>query len=521
MDLKVKHAKLSVLSLATLCLSVATACGDDSSSNADTGSSGAADSTGTTGDAPSTGAADTTAGPSEESGTTGDNSADFPNCSCDEFTTGTCYAVTSDDEEGLQIAANSMVDGDALVLGLGVFELDNQVTIRGDDITVCGQGMGEEGNFEMGTILDFAEQAAQSNGLDAVGDRFTVRDLALVDAKKDALRVEDSDYVTIQRVRATWRNESSSKNGAYGLYPVSSNHVLIEDSEAYNSADAGIYVGQCQNAIVRNNIAMRNVAGIEIENTQFADVHGNHAEDNTGGLLIFDLPGNPIFGRDISVHDNTVINNNRSNFATGGTVQAIPVGTGTFAMASRRVEIFNNTYADNATMDIALISGLVIEGNQDSWAIPVDEVVGDIEGLDLPTDGKVVYSFRTDNVHVHDNTHSGSGTNPALSSFKQELGLLLAFVYGANLPVDQLLYGTIGESSFDPVDPTLNSNDHHICLGDTNEGATFASLNIEGLLNENGEIVGEYEDLYRPDAPFTPFDCGDFQAGPIIPPDMD
>lgn len=515
-----KHSKFSALRLATFFI-LATGCGDDSSTpSADTGSTGATDDTATTA-APSTGPADTTVAGSEESGTTGDNSAQFPNCSCDEFETGNCFAVTSDDEEGLQIAANSMVDGDALVLGLGVFELDNQVTIRGDDITVCGQGMGVEGDFEMGTILDFAEQAAQSNGLDAVGDRFVVRDLALVDAKKDGLRVEDSDYVTIQRVRATWRTKGSSENGAYGLYPVSSNHVLIEDSEAYNSADAGIYVGQCQNAVVRNNIAMGNVAGIEIENTQFADVYGNHAEDNTGGLLIFDLPGNPIFGRDISVHDNTVINNNRSNFAAGGTVQAIPVGTGTFAMASRRVEIFNNTYADNATTDIALVSGLVIEGNEESWGVPVDEVVGDIDGLDLPTDGTLVYSFRTDNVHVHDNMHSGSGTNPALSSFKQELGLLLAFVYGSNLPVDSLLYGTIGESSFDSTDPLLNSNDHHICLGGTNNGATFASLNILGLLDETGAITGEFEDLFRPAAPFTPFDCGDFQAGPIIPPDMD
>ncbi|MEM7160266.1 MAG: parallel beta-helix domain-containing protein [Myxococcota bacterium] len=506
----------------TLGVLATTGCpGDDSAPAADSGSTTSADGTGTTAVAETTDPGDTTAAGSEESGTTGDNSADFPNCSCDEFETGTCYAVTADDEEGLQIAANTMGDGDALVLGLGVFELDNQVTIRGDDITVCGQGMGEEGNFEMGTILDFASQAAQSNGLDAVGDRFTVRDLALVDAKKDGLRVEDSDFVTIQRVRATWRTEGSSKNGAYGLYPVSSNHVLIEDSEAYNSADAGIYVGQCQNAIVRNNIAMGNVAGIEIENTQFADVYGNHAEDNTGGLLIFDLPGNPIFGRDISVHDNVVINNNRTNFAAGGTVQAIPVGTGTFAMASRRVEIFNNTYADNATMDIALISGLVIEGNEESWGIPVGEVVGDIDGLDLPTDGKLVYSYRTDNVLVHDNTHSGSGTNPTLSSFEQELGLLLAFVYGANLPVDSLLYGTIGESSFDPADPAMNSNDNHICLGDTNDGATFASLNIGGLLNDAGEIIGTFDDLYRPDAPFTPFDCGEFQAGPIIPPDMD
>ena len=188
-------------------------------------------------------------------------------------------------------------------------------------------------------------------------------------------------------------------------------------------------------------------------------------------------------------------------------------------MASRRVEIFDNTYMDNATMDIALISGLVIEGNVDSWGIPMGDVVGDIEGLDLPTQDDLVYSYRTDNIHVHGNTHSGSGTNPALSSFDQELGVLLTLVYGVDLPVDTLLYGTIGESSFSPVDPMMNSNDNHICLGGApNDGATFASLNIEALAAAGG---GTVDDLFRPPSPFEPFDCADFDAGPIIPPDLE
>ena len=36
--------------------------------------------------------------------------------------------------------------------------------------------------------------------------------------------------------------------------------------------DAGIYVGQSRNIIVRNSIARYNVAGIEIENCYYADV---------------------------------------------------------------------------------------------------------------------------------------------------------------------------------------------------------------------------------------------------------
>jgi parallel beta-helix repeat protein len=452
---------------------------------------------------------------------TGDGDGDgddpnFPLCSCADFPDADCHQIAAGDIEALQIAANSLEDGSALVLGLGVYELDNQVTIRADDITVCGQGIGVEGSFDSGTTLDFATQATQSNGVDVVGNNFVIRDLAIVDAKKDGLRVEDSDGVTIQRVRATWRNTVDPTNGSYGLYPVHVSHVLIEDSAAYNSSDAGIYVGQCQHAIVRNNIAKGNVAGIEIENTAYADVYGNIAEENTGGLLIFDLPGNPVIGRDIHIHDNIVRNNNTTNFAPGGTVKQIPVGTGTFAMASRRVEINNNTYENNGTSDIAILSGLVIEGDPEAWALSMGEIVNDISDLNLPMMGDTVYNYRTEDVLIHDNTHTGSGTNPYLSGADQEFGLLLAIVYGQNLPIDQILYDAIEESSFSPTDPSMTSNDHHICVGGTNSGATFASLDVESLING-----ATFEDLFRPASPFTPYDCDSFTGEPIIDPEME
>jgi len=53
---------------------------------------------------------------------------------------------------------------------------------------------------------------------------------------------------------------------------------------AIAAADAGSYVGQSKNVIVRNNRAESNVAGIEIENTQGADVYDNVAVDNTGAF---------------------------------------------------------------------------------------------------------------------------------------------------------------------------------------------------------------------------------------------
>jgi parallel beta-helix repeat protein len=286
----------------------------------------------------------------------------------------------------------------------------------------------------------------------------------------------------------------------------------MEDNVASNASDAGIYVGQCQHAIVRNNTARGNVAGLEIENTQFAEVYGNLVEDNTAGLVVFDLPGNPVIGRDILVHDNVIQNNNRGNFAPGGTVAQIPAGTGTFIMASRRVVFTNNTYADNDTADVAVLSGFVIEGDTAQWYTTTEDLVGDIEGLTLDADKGGVYNFRTTDIWVHGNSHSGSGTAPDMGDLElRPLGFLLGLLYGEE-PLDTVIYDAIGESAHHPSDASLNINDHRICVG-ADEGVTFASLNLEVLLEKLSLSIA-----YRPDAPFAPFDCAGVE---VLAPDME
>lgn len=435
---------------------------------------------------------------------------DFATLSCGDDPM--CVEVRPGDVDGLLETVNSLDDDMTVILGEGRWELDNQVTIRGaDGIRLVGQGMNT-------SVLSLTGVQNQVNGVDVIGDRFTIENLTIEDAPKDGLRIEDSDHIVIRGVKAIWTNGPSSSNGAYGLYPVKSDHVLLEDSEAWYSADAGIYVGQCQHAIIRNNLASGNVAGIEIENTQYADVYGNTAEDNTGGLLIFDLPGNPIAGRDIDVHDNIVRNNNRDNFAPGGTVAAIPAGTGTFAMASRRVHIHDNTYENNNTTDIALISGLAIEGNPAEWGVAESEMLGDWQDLGLDAiDTEVWATFRTKEVWVHDNTHTGSGTAPDNADpIARELGFAVAVVYGET-PVDAILYDGIGETSFSPTEASGNSNDHHICTA----GASFAVLDLETMADRlNNLDFPSVDDLYRPQAPYAPYDCTGFTDGDLVAPEM-
>ncbi len=451
------------------------------------------------------------AGPSD----TGVPPDPFSRFSCAEVS-GACLEFLPSEVGDLLDAVNGLSAPTTLVLANGRFALDNALTIRGaSGVTLTGQGIDE-------TILDFSSQTAQANGVDVVGDNFTISHLTITDSKKDGLRIETSTNVIVRFLKVTWSGGPLSTNGAYGIYPVRCTNVLLEDSEAYDASDAGIYVGQSINAVVRRNIARRNVAGIEIENTQFADVYENLAEDNTGGLLVFDLPGNPIVGRDIKIHDNIVRENNRPNFAASGTtVSAIPAGTGTFALASRRVEITDNTYENNNTMDIAMISGLAVSSSTGAWAIPLDQVVGSTAGLGLLTNETAVFNFRTEEIWIHGNTHSGSGTSPdGLDPVAREIGALISFLYTFptdERPVDTYLYDGIGETVVPGTTAAGNTNNNHICVG-SNTGATFAVLDLPKLadmLQGTPSVFPTTADIFRPGPPFTPFDCSGFTNGPI------
>ena len=59
-------------------------------------------------------------------------------------------------------------------------------------------------------------------------------------------------------LRTEWTGGPKSTNGAYGLYPVESKDVYIDGCIAIGASDAGIYVGQSKNIIVKNSQAMYN-----------------------------------------------------------------------------------------------------------------------------------------------------------------------------------------------------------------------------------------------------------------------
>lgn len=272
--------------------------------------------------------------------------------------------------------------GDTIWLGFGRYELTDGLSLDVDDVSV--RGMGPDSS-----ILSFKEQQGSGEGLLVTSNRVILDGFAVEDARGDGIKSKGSDQITFTNLRVEWTNGPDEKNGAYGVYPVSSKNVLIDNVTVRGASDAGIYVGQSDGIVVRNSLAEYNVAGIEIENSFHADVYKNVARHNTGGILVFDLPNLPQQGgRDIRVFDNEVTENDTANFAPkGNTVAMVPKGMGIMVMANRNVHVFGNRLDKNDTAHV-LIAAYPEDYKDDN------------------------YMFVPRGVYVHDNTYGEGGGAP-------------------------------------------------------------------------------------------------------------
>ena len=320
--------------------------------------------------------------------------------------------------EEIQEALILAEPGDIIRLTAGTFNLEDSLSLDVDNIRIEGEGMNQ-------TILNFKNQQSGAQGLSVTSDNVTLQDFSVQDAKGDAIKVKGVTNIKFLRVKTEWTNGPSSENGAYGLYPVESRNILIDGCIAIGASDAGIYVGQSQNIIVRNSRAEFNVAGIEIENSYFADVYNNVATNNTGGILIFDLPSLPQQGgHHVRVFNNQSVGNNTDNFAPeGNIVGEVPRGTGIIIQANSNVEIFDNVIGDNDTVNIAVVT----------------------YGSDTDDDE---YYPHPKSIQIHSNKFGPTGYNPDTS--KGELAQILFELSGGNmpdifwdglLPLSQLVFG--------------------------------------------------------------------------------
>lgn len=391
--------------------------------------------------------------------------------------------------------------GDTIRFDCGFFAIDQTLLLtRTEAVTVTGCGRDE-------TVLSFRNSGGVEGLLINNARGITIKDLTVADSAGNGIELRSVDHGTLRNVRTFWSSGGgaqsddplsaenyqgedtpmqvactdpptqdprapennlggdttspdytpSEKAGRYGIYPVKSQNILIEESESIGASDAGIYVGQTSTAIIRDSRAAYNVFGFEIENVRHGEYSGNLAECNTGGFLIYDLDNLTQYGERTIMRNNISRTNNTYNFAEGGFVSVVPSGSGMITLAYDRIDVYDNVFENNNTGGILHVSYELFP-----------------EGAGRPTDRKI--DFYTEGMRIYRNTFKNNGNGlptPTTNDLADgDIARLLPTLVGVKTALGCLT--TPGEC---PVDGTLGVRGAHIVF--------------DGLL-----------DAYDPDCPY-------------------
>jgi parallel beta-helix repeat protein len=386
--------------------------------------------------------------------------------------------TTSMNESQISSAFSNAAADSTIQFAAGTYHFTNTLTLAAkNNVTVKGAGIGS-------TILDWSGQTAGGDGLiQQIPPGQTVKTIfqgfTIQDTFGDGLKVTGANGLHVSQVAVSWPTRAT--HGGYGIYPVQSKNILIENCVANGASDTGIYVGQSDTIVVRDNEVAENVAGIEIENSFNADVTGNNSHNNTVGFLAFDLPDLPqVGGHNIRVYGNQFVNNNTPNFAASGTVALVPAGTGGAVMANSKVEVFNNTFTGNATAGFAVISCFTgIDPSPTGQCAPSNPSYNPFSNL----------------VHVHNNTFSTTGTNPLQYNQDQNHpSFALAYLLSTGFPPTftgphPWADGHVSEVLWDGV-ALGGGNPFQIChTGNTAEHYHFANLQLLLVDPDNPDLT--------------------------------
>ncbi len=349
-----------------------------------------------------------------------------------------------DIEKDIQTQLITVEDGGTITLPEGNYKFKGSLSMDGkNNITIKGAGIDK-------TVFSFAGQTEGAEGL-KINDcsDITLEGFTIQDSKGDAIKTQKVKTITFRNMKTEWTGEPKEENGAYGFYPVDCDSVMLDGCVAIGASDAGIYVGQSRDVIVKNCEAYHNVAGIEIENCIRADVYDNYSHENTGGILVFDMPGLTQNGSEVRVFNNRSVDNNFRNFAPeGNIVGEVPPGTGVMILATKNVEIFNNEIKDNNTMGVAVVSYKLVRK-------PYDD----------PN-----FNPYPKGVYIYENKISRGSLTTA--NLDYDLGKLIMLKFPVGRP------DIIWDGILDPDIEAANGNyvaPYQICVGD-NGGAKFAMI---------------------------------------------
>jgi len=207
-----------------------------------------------------------------------------------------------------------------------------------------------------------------NDGVIASGSPFTMTGFAVRHYKGNGVAAQGVDGVFFSDLVV-------DDTGLYGVYPVQSKNITVTHCTITRIVDAAIYVGESNRALVAYNEVHHNVAGIEIENTNDAEVRDNLAYENTAGILVFVLPGKlQKEGKRTRVHRNWSINNNTPNFGDpNAIVGQLPPGIGIMVMGADDTVVEDNVVKGNESLGLMVLRLAKKESQKDERLEPFSD----------------------------------------------------------------------------------------------------------------------------------------------------
>jgi parallel beta-helix repeat protein len=307
---------------------------------------------------------------------------------------GTPRTLTVHQGQSIQTAIDQSKPGGTVEVAPGLYH--EALKIHIDNLTLRGIADGS-GQWP---ILDGHGQF--DNAVLATGNFFTIEQFQIRNYTDNGVKT-DNIYGSI------YSDLIIAAPGQYGVFPVLNTHVLIQRVKVSGAKDAGIYVGQSRDIVVKDSESYKNNSGIEIESCVDGVVQSNYVHDNTLGILVWTSPEADVIakeGRNTTVVNNRVESNNSPSIATEAFLQSIPPGIGILVLMADQTEVSHNTIKSNNSAGVGIAQASVFFDDIRSFTVPP-----------IP-----------EQTWLHDNQYSSNGNQPA------------GFIVKANYPGADILW---------------------------------------------------------------------------------
>ena len=261
--------------------------------------------------------------------------------------------------DAIENAVNAAAPGAKLLIEPGTYQDAVTLEQTGLRLVGCGGATNDRPLLQKPETCAAPEDCARGIFASDLDD-LLFQSLAVEGWTSDGIFVTGAERVTYRDIVGDG-GVGDNTSSRYAVFPVNSSGVVIETCDVKDISDAGIYVGQSTDIVVRFNKIQTSVAGVEFENSANGVGHNNYAKGNTGGFLVFKDGSLPVqLSNDHRVSHNVFDDNNGPNYGSGN-VAGVPEGTGILVISTDDSEFEYNFIRGNNSFGFALTDQMVAQ----------------------------------------------------------------------------------------------------------------------------------------------------------------